>query len=521
MASVSAVDNAPTLDRFAAIHPLLFAAYPVLFLWSQNLGETNPSDVVLPLVLAVTVAAAATWLLGLLLRDRRRGALIVSPLLVGLLMYGHAATLLAKIHIPGLVQQAGWVALVIVGILAALRLSARHLATVDRALDRIAAILVAVTLLLIVPFQVGAAGRGPLATVEPQPDTTSAPKRDVYWLVWDRYGSDRSYDLLYGIQNDLTPWLREQGFTVLDKSHANYVRTGVSIPTTMNMTHLNQIAGMPGPDSRDNAPIQGLMQASLVARQFKALGYRYYHIGSWWGPNATDVAADVNLNVNGPSDFVSTLYDKSAVPALVRRFRLQGLGDKRDRANRNAAYELDALAGLRDEPGPKFIFSHILLPHPPAIYDRDGRFMSLAEEKALPPGEQLERQLDYTNSRIREIVGDLLDLPEAQRPIIVLQADEGPESVAYNATRDSTYDWDQASDDEIEIKYGILNAWFLPGGEDLGLYPTQTAINTFPILFSRYFGLDYPLLPDRVYAPSRYYLSYDIRDVTDKLPSLR
>jgi hypothetical protein len=505
-----------------AIHPLLFAAYPILFLWSQNLGETNPSDVVLPLVVAVAVAAAATWLLGLVLHDRRRAALIVSPLVIGLLMYGHAATLLGKVHVPGIVQQAGWVALVIVGVVAAVRLGARRLAVVDTALDRIAVILVVVTLVLIVPFQVGAAGRGPLATIEPQADTTTAPKRDVYWLIFDRYGSDTSYDLLYGIKNDLTPWLREKGFTVLDKSHANYVRTGVSLPTTMNLAHLDQIDGLPGPDSTDQGPIRTLMQSSLMARQFKALGYRYYHLGSWWTPTAFDVAADVNLNYNGTSDFQTTLYDESAIPAVIKRFRLPGLlGNSRDRAYAHATYGFNALTDLRDEPGPKFVFGHIILPHPPAIFDRDGRFIPLPEERALSAKEQLHRQLDYTNSRIREFVDGLLALPEASRPIVILQADEGPETVFYNQTRNSTFDWGQASDEDIEVKYGILNAWFLPGGEDLGLYPTQTAINTFPILFSRYFGLDYALLPDRVYAPSRYYRSYDIKDVTDRLPSLR
>ena len=79
----------------------------------------------------------------------------------------------------------------------------------------------------------------------------------------------------------------------------------------------------------------------------------------------------------------------------------------------------------------------------------------------------------------------------------------------------------RATDDDVEVKYGIMNAWYVPGGEDLGLYPTMTSINTFPLLFSRYFGLDYALLPDRVYAPERYYLPYDLTDVTDRLPSLR
>ena len=186
------VESAPKPGRFAAIHPLLFAAYPVLFLWSQNLGETDTRDVLLPLIVLVGVAAVATFLLGLVFRDRRRAALIVTPLLIGLLMYGHAATLLGKIHVPGILQQAGWVALVLIGIVAAIRLSARRLATVDTALDRVAAILVVVTLVLIVPFQVSAASRGPMAVVEPKPDTTTAQKRDVYWLIFDRYGSDRS-----------------------------------------------------------------------------------------------------------------------------------------------------------------------------------------------------------------------------------------------------------------------------------------------------------------------------------------
>ena len=146
----------------------------------------------------------------------------------------------------------------------------------------------------------------------------------------------------------MSAWLREQGFTVLDKSHANYVRTGVSIPTTMSMAHLKDIAGLPGPDSTDLRPVQALMQDSLVARQFKALGYRYFHIGSWWSPNAHDVAADVNLNVAGPSDFVSALYDESAVPAAIKRLKLEHVtDDKRDRHYKHNVYGLDALASMR------------------------------------------------------------------------------------------------------------------------------------------------------------------------------
>ena len=48
------------------VHPLLFAAYPVLFLWSQNLGEVPPEDVAQPLVLVVGLAALVTLGLAIL-----------------------------------------------------------------------------------------------------------------------------------------------------------------------------------------------------------------------------------------------------------------------------------------------------------------------------------------------------------------------------------------------------------------------------------------------------------------------
>jgi hypothetical protein len=510
-------------DRLAGIHPLLFAAYPVLFLWSQNLGEADPVDVMLPLVVLVVGAAVLTWVLGRVLGDIRRGALIVSPLAIGLLMYGHVSSYVSGFGIPGIVQQLGWSALVGLAVIAAVRLDIGRIAQLDRVLTRLATVLIIVTLILILPFQAQAvASRGERQTLATRGTETSAPKRDVYWLIFDRYGSDRSLEMLHGIQNDLTPWLREQGFTVLDDSHANYVRTALSVMTTLNMTHMEDLEGLPGPDSSDLQPVYDLTQDSLVARQFKDLGYRYYHIGSWWAGTRQDRGADVSMNVAGGfSDFVDALVEESALPAIQRRL---GMGtsvvDRRARHYTYNEFGLEALAGLADEPGPKFVFAHILLPHRPYVFDRDGSFMSTDEQAGMGTAEVFDRQLDYTNTRLREILGDLLALPEDERPIIILQADEGPYPDNYNATRDS-YPWASATPDELEIKYGIINAWYLPGGEDLGLYPTMTSINTFPVLFDRYFGLDYPTLPDRAYTSTSWVLPYGLTDITDRLPSLQ
>ncbi len=511
--------------RLSGLHPIVFAAYAVLFLWSQNLGETAAPPVLISLVVVVAAAALLTAVASLLFRDRRRGALVAAPIVVGLLMYGHGADLVAELHIPGIVQQAAWAALVALAVVAAVKLDDRRVATIDIVLLRVAAILVAVSLAFIVPFIVTSpAGGASIGHTDPVTDTTTAPKRDVYWLVFDRYGSDRALELQYGVDNDLTPWLREQGFTVLPDSHANYIRTVMSMSSTLQMSHLDGLAQAQGPASQDVAALNALLQDPLVARQFKSLGYRYFHIGSWWDPTRTDVGADVDLTVSslpGTSDFADVLYDGSALPAIAKRLGIS----PQSRRERHFTYNeegLESLASVRHEPGPKFVLAHILLPHPPFVFDRDGSFINDEAAAAMTNEELHNRQLDYTNARIREIVTGLLSLPERERPIIIFQADEGPWPPSYSAERRSSSDWAAgATEQELEQKYGIMNAWYLPGGEDLGLYPTMTAINTFPMLFSRYFGIEYPTLPDRVYSSHDWFHPYDLTDITDRLPSLR
>jgi hypothetical protein len=508
--------------RTAGLHALLFAAYPVLFLWSQNAGIVSVADVIPPLLIVMAVAGVALLILARVLGDVRRAALIVTPAVLAFFLYGHVVDLLRPTDIPVRLQQVGWGVLVVAGVVGAVRLGEGWLRRLDTGLLRVGALLVLVTALTIVPSLIGDvtarnASLRPIDGDDPLTTTTDAPKRDVYWLVFDRYGSDRSLELMYGVENDLTPWLRERGFTVLSDSHANYVKSALSMATTLELTHLEEVARLMGPDSTDFGPPYASLQESRTVRQFKALGYRYHHVGSWWSPTRVSRTADVNHNLDDVSDFTAGLLDSSVVPTIQR---LLGGGRRTPleaRHYEHALHGLAALESLRDEPGPKFVLAHVLLPHPPYVFDRDGRFIPEEEANALTVPERWERQLAYTNERLRTLLGGLLALPPEERPIIILQADEGPWIDPY--LRDSrSYDWSTASADELEIKFGIMNAWYLPGAEDLALDPAMTSINTFSTLFSRYFGLDYDPLPDRVFTSRSWDHPYDLTDVTDRLP---
>jgi hypothetical protein len=355
------------------------------------------------------------------------------------------------------------------------------------------------------------------------PAQTTAQKRDVYWLVYDRYGSDRAMRNLYHVENDLTPWLQAKGFEVLENSHANYVATSLSLSTTMNLAHLEELTGLVGSTTSSYNAVYRRLQSSLVPRQFQALGYRYLHLGSWWNPTRFDEAADRNYNADGVNDFTSVLFTTSAMPLAVKALGLEEQPPSEHTKHiKHNTYALDELDRLRSERGPKFVMAHILLPHPPYVYDADGRPMTEEEVKGLDDKEAGRRQLAYTNARIRSFVEGLLALPEEQQPIIILQADEGPWSDPYFADK-VNYDWTTATPEDLETKFGILNAWYVPGGtEPLELRHDQTAINTFPTLFTNYFGLDgYEELPDIVRTSSGWNKPYKLIDITDKLPSLQ
>ncbi len=85
--------------------------------------------------------------------------------------------------------------------------------------------------------------------------------RDIYFLIFDRYGSERSLKLRYGItDNDIYDWLEQHGFYVARNSHANYHSTSESVNSTLNMDFLKNL---PKGSIRDHA----------VGRFVKDLGY--------------------------------------------------------------------------------------------------------------------------------------------------------------------------------------------------------------------------------------------------------
>ncbi|CAN5777671.1 hypothetical protein BH23CHL8_BH23CHL8_28090 [soil metagenome] len=494
------------------VHPVLFALYPVLHLYATNAGEVAAADVLAPLLLVVGLTVLGQGLLTIILRDGRRAAIAATSVVVPVMLFG----LLLEIAEP-LVgdDERLLLAICVVGVgvavVGSLRMGSR-LGQLTLGLNAIGLVLVLLTL---VPV-----ARGMAAVDAPADDrVVRAPAaelpeglatRDIYHLILDRYGSEPSLRTGFGIDNSgFTDWLRDQGFQVIDDARANYTRTTRSLASTLGMSLLDSLVERMGPDAGNYAPLTRQVERSRAGAALQRLGYEYVHIGSWYNPTRDSRIADRSYSPETEVTFATTLYDGTVLPVLVA---LPQQTDDFPRKHADSAeYQLDLLEVLVREPGRKYVFAHILLPHDPYVFLPDGTF--------APEPADFASQLAYTNARLQALIAMLLVRPEAERPIIIVQGDEGPFPPRYADDEDG-FDWSTATDEELVTKFGILNALYLPGPEGAAPLPDGlTPVNTYPEILARYFGSEVSRQPDRTYASNRA-RPYDQLDVTERLEAL-
>lgn len=500
----------PLLSR-VAFHPLLFAAYPVILLYSDNVADVSIEALLVPLFVVVALALLIYLLIRRRSDDPRRPAIALSAIIVPVLMIGlvrdiFAPEITTETERGTLVALATAVAIASLGVFLATR--TRWVGQLTQALNVLAIVLIGLAL---VPIGTFAANSWSAAAADAPGSSDSiglasgaiTSRPDIYHLVFDRYGSAESLRLGHGIDNaDFIDWLRTRGFHVVDDSYANYQKTTLSLASTLSMTALTDLSQQMGPNNANLAPLVDRLRNSRVGAILQGIGYRYIHLGSWYGPTSGSDIADSVLHPAAQATFTDALLSRS-IFSLTRT-----TPQAADLARDAAEYQWSALDTIATEPGPKYVMAHVLLPHPPYIYLADGTFA---------PGEAtFESQLEYTNGRIQDFVESLLAVPELERPIIVLQADEGPFPERYER-QGGGFDWTTATDEELVTKFGILNAMYLPGpGGAEPLPDPMTAGSTYVELLRRYFGATIDDLPNATYALQGD-RTYDLIDITERL----
>lgn len=502
--------------RRVPLHPLLFAAYPVLFLFARNLQEVRGIRPLFPPLLVVIGGSMLMFaFVGLLLRRIRNAAVVASVLILLFFSFGHVLRSIGSSPAQETILLITYAAIAVLTALVMARAS--DVSALTSALNWIAIVLVSMN---VVSIGIHEINRIPLSEVSgvdapPLSETVdnSTQKRDIYYIVFDHYAAAPTLERLYGHDNSsFLDYLEEQGFYVAGHSAGNHFGTLHSLSSSLNMSYLRNLEKA-YPSSGDNTPLHRLLDDPVVPRALRSIGYRYHLIGTWFAPTGFSSTADVIHNPGRRTEFASILLDTTMWPTLVHRFDLEAVRVQEDRSV--VHHQVKALKAVVDDPAPTFAFAHFLVPHPPYIFDRDGGPVAPEVASARTEREKYLNQLLYVNTLIEDLVDNLLDVPESEAPIVVIQADEGPYPPHTKA--DSGFDWLQATGSELREKFLILNAFYLPGGHDGALYPSISPVNTFRVVFNEYFGTDLPLAEDKTYLHRSPDELYDYVEVTDRL----
>jgi hypothetical protein len=339
-------------------------------------------------------------------------------------------------------------------------------------------------------------------------------KPDIYYMVFDRYGDERTMRT-FGLDNDIDAYLQSKGFYVAHESRSNYIKTVLSLASTLNLDYLDDV-GRGRERESSFVPVYEHLAHHRVGAFLRSQGYSYTHLGPRFWPTMDNPQSTRNISYYTavPSSVVTLLDSIVFYPAQ----RVALWFDRRLQAYENVRRQLDDVLRLVPEPGPKFVFFHILVPHDPYIFARDGTFVTRPIEQGRTFAENYTNQVLAANMMIRRLVDGILQ-KSSSPPVIIVQGDEGPYP---GGTYHYRFNWHAATPELLRHRSGILNAYHLPGIDVTRLYPTISPVNSFRLVFNTYFGTNLPLLPDRTMRHASEHRPYAFDDITGQLnPSAR
>jgi hypothetical protein len=509
------------------VHPFLFGLFPVVNLLAGNVFETGLSVAVPVAAIVLGFVLVLLAICNILTRNILRSGIIVSGLTIFFFSPYHAHLALhawlSKVYVPAAPFSIHLVfALFFSGIACWTYFFSRKASgfnQLNRLLNIVSICLVAIPTWKIIAAKVSGSIDWPAIHrqqhIEPLPANASAPNSlpDIYLIIMDRYAGAQTLRTVYQFDNrDFLGYLETKGFYLAANSAANYPSTAQSLASSLNMQYLDYVKAFVAPESEDWAPLHHLLRNHRVAQFLQGKGYRYFQLGSWWEPTRTNDRADSIVYFTPLPEMFYVLYGTTMLAPLSDTLDWVSWRRAHWRANQN---QFSNLIKTIDAAGPKFVLAHFLLPHDPYVFDRNGDFQPLDRVNERPEEQNYVDQLIFTNSMLQKTLDILLTTPKAP-PIIIIQADEGPWPQRY-VHQHTSFDWENATDSELNQKMKILNSFYLPGVTYENLSPHISPVNTFRFIFNSYFKTNLPLLPDESFIYRNRRHPYNLKNITARL----
>ncbi len=308
---------------------------------------------------------------------------------------------------------------------------------------------------------------------------------DIYLVIADEYAGDSTLRSLFSFDNsEFRNELKQRGFHLTNNSASNYNATVYSMASMFSMDYIESLEKNIV-NHRDMFVCRALIKDNNLLHFLKVRGYRTYNfspfdfdnhknfvVTPFFASRQSLITAQTFLN-----RFWRDMGYNFVSEATIRKAKEKHLfnNEKIEAATRKAAAE--------NTGSPKFVYTHIALPHHPYYYDSAGNRTPYNSTTHSFPDTKTDyiQYMHYSNRKLLSII-DHIRAVSAHPPVIILMSDHG-----YRQYTEPTDPYHY---------FTTLNAVLLPGGNYSAFYDGMTNVNQFRVLLNTQFGQQLPLLKD-------------------------
>jgi len=488
----------------------LFAIFPIIFLFSNNVNSVYPNEIILPLLLSILITFLIWIAISFVLKSKIKSGFITSLGLIVFFSYGHIFILIDEFQKNVFLSH---LFLLILSFIL-LGVGSYYFIRTKKSLINVTKIVnvVSISVVMISFFSIGEFymtenytpdDLSEVAKVNPIQQASGEDLPDIYYIILDAYGGSEAQKIFLNYTNsEFIDFLTKKGFFVSSKSYSNYLDTAFSVTSTLNMKYLNYLTEEKGIDSSDKTELVKMSRDNIVFQYLKSKGYTIFNIES--GSVHTGSMKNVDFVLCAPKNYATSEFEMMLIrTTLLNSIHVQLFsGDKRDKILCGFS-ELGKMSERNDNP--KFVLAHLMIPHRPYLFGANGeviipKFLSLDNQDVNWDSDLYLGQLKFANKKMIDVVEQLTktDTP----PIIIIQSDHGMRGIEPK----------NLYENNLKLFNNFKSYYFPEKGRNLE-FETTTPVNSFRVLFNLYFDDDYEILEDKIYS-TNLKKPHEFRDVT-------
>jgi len=499
-------------------HSFVVGISPVLALFVENLWQVHFGEIVLPVLGVCLIIAVSLVAISHFTEDLTFSGVLVSIAVIWFFSYGHFYNLLIGFTFNNTVLGRErwlipvWGAVLPVALVILIKARSRS-GGISRAMNLVACVFVMLLGMKALNSERVRSSKGKsvastktlAGNLKGNPQVKINRSPSIYYIILDSYSADSVLREIYDYDNsEFYSYLERKGFYIAKASCSNYPVTALSLPSSLNMDYLDVVYGLKGRRDLGLDDVEWTVEGSAITRYLSGKGYKIIREGSWWGKTASGPGA------MGRMSFIFTEFNMELLRLTVLRPIAEQLFSPMLRKTVNNA--IDNMAALAKDPDQKFVFAHIICPHPPFVFEADGRPLGLFKSMSmrLTPKQLYINQVRFISKRVEGLVDTLLENSK-QPPIIIIQADHGSGYVLH-----PTHNSAEPSDEFLQEQFRILSAYYLPSGRNRDLSQGISPVNSMRVVLNSVFGEKFELLPNRSFY-SNYKTPLNFTDVTERV----